>query len=353
LVQDLLDGLDDIGGSKVSESLEENNGVVDVLSGLASKTFLQLLDKLGSELLGDKLLVAEFSVESDGVAGVLDLLVDAGLVSEGGESQQSTGANLFLALHLLFINKVPDLFKELLGGGTDVHGELRNDLSSLFTLQFTRLDELAQELDSGVGTGDGQDLSGDVLGNLVLLLLASRLLLSLVLLLLGLSISNLELGSKLLDLLVVQLTGSLDGAGDLGDGFALGDGVSRGFGGLDQITGDLLDQLSGTVLGLAAGNGGDEEGAQWSLVHGGLAELTLRLTLSSAVLVGYFLAGFGARLTGGLTAGFLGRGRRRGGGGRRASFLRERALKAGSTRLFPPHFAAAALAARFVAAAVA
>jgi len=283
LVQDLLDWLNDIGGSKVAKGLKENNGVVDVFSGLASKTFLQLLDKLGSVLLGDELLVTELSVEGDGVAGVLNLLVDTGLVSKSGESQESAGANLFLGFDLWLINKVVDLLEEFLGWSTDVHGELRNNLSSLFTAQFTRLDELAQVLHSGVGTSDGHGLSGNVLGNLSLLLLASKLLLALVLLLL--SISKLELGGKLLDLGVVQLTESLDGAGNLGDGFTLGHGVSRGFGGLDQITGDLLDQLSSTVLGLAAGNGGDEEGAQWSLVHGRLTELTLRLTLLSVVVV--------------------------------------------------------------------
>jgi len=61
-----LDWLNDIGGSEVAEGLKENNGVVDVFAGLASKTFLQLLDKLGSVLLGDVLLVTEFSERATG-----------------------------------------------------------------------------------------------------------------------------------------------------------------------------------------------------------------------------------------------------------------------------------------------
>ena len=63
------------------------------------------------------------------------------------------------------------LLHEFRSGSADVHGELRNNLDSLFTAQFTGLDELDQELDGRVGTSNVHGFQTNVTGNLLLLFL--------------------------------------------------------------------------------------------------------------------------------------------------------------------------------------
>ena len=106
---------------------------------------------------------------------------------------------------------------------------------------------------------------------LLLLLLASLVLLLL-------TLSELVSTGKGLDLLVFQLTEGLDEGGNLGNDLTLSNGVSGAFGGLDQVTGNFLDEFSSTGLDLRAGNRGDEEWAQGSFFHGGHAELSLNLS---------------------------------------------------------------------------
>ena len=106
VIQDLLDWFDDGGSSEVAQSLEHNEGVVLILLRFTLATLLELLDEVGDVFALNLLLRAEFSVEGNRVAGVLDALVDTGLVSENGEGQDSTGADLLLLLDLLVINQL-------------------------------------------------------------------------------------------------------------------------------------------------------------------------------------------------------------------------------------------------------
>ena len=111
LIQDLLDWLNDFRGSEVAQSLEHDNGVVDVLLRFTLETLLELLDEVGNVFAGNLLLIAEFSVKGNGVAGVLDALVDAGLVSKEGEGQDGAGADLLLLLDLLGVDQLLNMYK--------------------------------------------------------------------------------------------------------------------------------------------------------------------------------------------------------------------------------------------------
>lgn len=105
LVHDLLDDFDNFGVSEVSERSQKGDDPVLVLFGVGLETLLELFDEVGDELLGDVLFVAELAVEGNGEAGVADLLVDAGLVNQVGESEHGGGAELLLTLDGVVFNE--------------------------------------------------------------------------------------------------------------------------------------------------------------------------------------------------------------------------------------------------------
>ena len=106
LIQDLLNGFNNIGGSEVGQRFEEDGDPVGGFRLVFLKALLKLLDEEGDEFLGDELGVTELSVKGDRVAGVLDALVDTGLVGQDGESQHGASADLLLALDGSVFNEV-------------------------------------------------------------------------------------------------------------------------------------------------------------------------------------------------------------------------------------------------------
>ena len=105
-IQNLLDWFDDGRDSKVGQSLEHDEGVVNVLLRFTLKTLFELLDEIGNVFPGNLFFIAEFTVKSNGVAGVFDTLVNASLVSKNGEGQDKAGADLLLLLDLLVVDQL-------------------------------------------------------------------------------------------------------------------------------------------------------------------------------------------------------------------------------------------------------
>jgi hypothetical protein len=278
LIHDALDDFDDIGVSEVSEGSEEGDDVVTVLFGVGFETLLQLLDEEGNELLGDVLFVAELAVEGNGEAGVLDSLVDAGLVGQVGEGEHGGGAELLLTLDGIVLNEAEVSLEELLGGGADVHGDGGKGLGGFLSVELSVLDELEQVVDGGVGSSDGQGIHEDAATDFLLF------------------ISGLDpLASDFLDSGGVQDAEGLDDGGDLGQSFALSDGVL--FGGLVEVSDDFLHKLVDALLKSIALQGGDEHGAQGSFFEGGLLKESLSFGLGDVGRSADFLAG-GAGLSG-------------------------------------------------------
>jgi len=278
LIHDLLDDFDNFGVSEVSEGSQKGDDPVLVLFGVGLETLLELFDEVGDELLGDVLFVAELAVEGNGEAGVADLLVDAGLVNQVGESEHGGGAELLLTLDGVVFDESEEVFKDFLGGSAEVHGDGGEGLGSFFSVEVTALDELEEEVDGGVGSSDGEGIQEDGAGNF--LLFAS-----------GLDV----LAGEFFNFGGVEDAEGLDDRGDLGQDFAFGNGVA--FGGLDEVTDDFFHEFLDALLHRVALQGGDEHLGQGGFVNGGLTEESLVLVLGG---VSHFFGG-----------------RRRGRGGRR------------------------------------